>query len=104
VTVTTPAGCTAQAAVTLQATAACDIVLPTIMTPNGDNLNDKLVVRGVAAGTFAIAVYNRWGRVVYQQAHYLNNWDAAGQADGVYYYLVTTETGQHYKSWLEVLH
>lgn len=104
VTVTTPAGCTTQAAVTLQATAACAVVLPTIMTPNGDNLNDKLVIRGVAASTFAIAVYNRWGRVVYQQANYLNNWDAAGQADGLYYYLVTTETGQHYKSWLEVLH
>lgn len=104
VTVTTPAGCTTQAAITLQAMAACEVVLPNIITPNNDKLNDKLVVRGIAAGTFAIAVYNRWGRVVYQQANYLNNWDAVGQADGLYYYLVATETGQHYKSWLEVLH
>ncbi len=29
---------------------------------------------------------------MYQQANYLNNWDAGGQADG-----------QHYKSWLEIL-
>ncbi|MGI4735906.1 MAG: gliding motility-associated C-terminal domain-containing protein [Janthinobacterium lividum] len=103
VSVLTPAGCTIQAAVTLRATAGCEVSLPTIITPNGDNLNDKLVVRGVAAGTVALAVYNRWGRVVYQQTGYHNDWDAAGQADGLYYCLVTTETGRHYKSWVEVL-
>jgi gliding motility-associated-like protein len=102
VLVTTPAGCSTQASVTLQAT-ACEAVLPTIITPNNDNLNDKLVVKGLLEGTFAIAVYNRWGRLVYQQAQYHNDWDAADQGAGIYYYLVTTAAGQHYKSWLEVL-
>lgn len=103
VSVTTPAGCTTQAAVTLQATAGCEVSLPNIITPNGDNLNDRLVVRGAAAGTVALAVYNRWGRVVYQQTDYRNDWDAAGQAAGIYYCLVTTDTGRHYKGWVEVL-
>jgi gliding motility-associated-like protein len=100
----TPAGCTTQAAVTLKVTPGCEVTLPTIITPNGDKLNEKLIVRGLAAGTFALTIYNRWGRLVYQQANYVNNWDAADQADGLYYCLVTTQTGVHYKSWVEVVH
>jgi len=103
VTVTAPAGCSTQGSVTLQVT-ACEVVLPNIITPNKDKLNDKLVVRGLVEGTFAVAVYNRWGRLVYEQAQYRNEWDAVDQADGLYYYLVTAATGEHYKSWLEVLH
>nr|GFC48304.1 hypothetical protein [Tanacetum cinerariifolium] len=91
VTVTTPAGCTTQGSVNLQAT-ICEVVLPNIITPNKDKLNDKLVVRGLVEGTFAVAVYDRWGRLVYQQAQYRNEWDALDQADGLYYYLVTTAT------------
>lgn len=104
VSITTPTGCTTQAAVTLRAATNCAVVLPTIITPNGDRLNDKLVVRGLTAGTFALAVYNRWGRLVYEQANYANNWEAADQADGIYYYLVTTQLGTRYKSWVEVIH
>lgn len=104
VSITTPTGCTTQAAVTLQVAAGCEVMLPNIITPNGDQLNEKLIVRGLAAGTFALAVYNRWGRLVYEQANYVNNWDAAEQADGLYYYLVTTQTGVRYKSWVEVTH
>jgi gliding motility-associated-like protein len=104
VAITTPSGCTAQGTVNLQATADCEVLLPNIITPDNDNLNDKLVVRGLAAGSFAIVIYNRWGQEVYQQATYLNNWDATGNTDGIYYYLVTANTGQRYKGWVEVLH
>ena len=102
--ITTPSGCTTQAAVTLQVAAGCEVILPTIITANGDQFNDKLIVRGLAAGTFTLAVYNRWGRLVHEQAKYINNWDAADQADGLYYYLVTTQSGARYKSWVEVIH
>jgi gliding motility-associated-like protein len=103
VSVTTPIGCTVTSSVTI-GPAACQVVLPTIITPNNDRLNDQLVVQGLVSGTFEVAVYNRWGRLVFQQASYHNTWDAGGQADGLYYYAVTTATGQRYKSWLEVRH
>jgi gliding motility-associated-like protein len=104
VTVTAPSGCVTQETVNLQATAACEVVIPNIITPNNDQQNDQFVIEGLAAGSFALVIYNRWGREVYQQATYFNTWDAAGEADGIYYYLVTAPTGQRFKGWVEVLH
>jgi gliding motility-associated-like protein len=104
VAVSAPGGCTTSATVKLFASDKCLVSVPNVITPNDDHLNDKLVVQGVAPGTCTLSIYNRWGKQIYEQAHYANNWDASGQASGLYYYLVTTSTNQHYKGWVEVVH
>ena len=60
------------------------------MTPNGDGLNDRLVVNGGADCTKNIKVYNRWGQEVWAQLNYQNDW--TGQSfsgeqlpDGTYF-------------------
>ena len=96
------AGCTFRDTVRV-ATRPCPVVIPTIITPNGDKLNQTFVLRGLFAPDWTLWIYNRWGREVYQQASYDNRWEAQGQADGVYFYQLRHRTsGQRLKGWLEV--
>ena len=61
------------------------------------------MLNNLTAAEWRIAIYNRWGREVFQQQKYDNRWAAPGQPDGVYYYLLTNAaTGQRLKGWLEV--
>ncbi|MES2837338.1 MAG: gliding motility-associated C-terminal domain-containing protein [Bacteroidota bacterium] len=57
--------------------------LPTVFTPNGDGQNDFFVIRGVEVypGT-EVAIYNRWGNVVYNNKDYKNEWDGAAKSSG----------------------
>jgi len=78
--------------------------MPNIITPNGDGLNQALVLAEPNPDEWSIAIYNRWGKEVHRQERYDNSWAAPGQPDGVYFYLLTRRsTGQTYKGWVEVL-
>jgi gliding motility-associated-like protein len=84
--------------------ADCSFKVPNVITPNGDAANQHFVLQGLVAPDWSLAIYNRWGREVYQQEKYDNTWAAEGQPDGVYYYyLHNARTGQHLKGWVEVL-
>lgn len=67
-------------------------------TPNGDGMNDRWLVTNGAACTkrIAVAVYNRYGSVVYKNDNYNNDWDGTYNgkpvADGTYYYSITYTT------------
>ena len=101
VTVTSPQGCVATDE--LRVILADCPVLPTIITPNGDALNQAFVLKGLNAPDWNLRLYNRWGREIYQQASYDNRWDAPSQSDGVYFYqLRHRTTGQVLKGWVEV--
>lgn len=41
------------------------IDVPTAFTPNGDQVNDVLFVRGAAIATMDFSIYNRWGQLVF---------------------------------------
>ena len=79
-----------------------DIQVPNVITPNGDGLNDMFKVS--SAGTSSnIAIFNRWGRKVYEQGNYQNNWGGDNQPAGVYYYLLTDRNGVQTKGWIEIV-
>ncbi len=67
-----------------------DITIPNVFTPNGDGLNDYFVIDGIEqiSGTHLV-VFNRWGKKVFESHDYQNDWGGEGQADGVYYYVIT---------------
>ena len=73
--------------------------LPDVITPNGDGVNDLLVIDGLEAFTNpALVVYNRWGDEVYSARPYRNDWDGTyrdrGQLpDGTYYLILTPGDG-----------
>lgn len=56
------------------------LFLPDAFTPNGDGINDQLVVRGQFIDRFRFSIYDRWGQPVYSTTDQTNGWD--GQING----------------------
>jgi gliding motility-associated-like protein len=62
------------------------VVIPNVMTPNGDNKNDKFIIENLMDwDTRELTIMNRWGGMVYQNADYKNDWDGGTLSDGVYF-------------------
>jgi len=66
----------------------CELEIPNVFTPNSDGINDYFVIKGIDQIPSSISIYNRWGRKVFENNNYHNEWDGANLADGVYYYVV----------------
>ena len=82
----------------------CPVVIPNVITPNGDPQNEFFVLKGLTPSEWRLSIFDRWGRQVYDQPHYDNRWNATGQAIGLYYYkLDNTATGERYRGWVEVM-
>jgi gliding motility-associated-like protein len=63
--------------------------LPTAFTPNGDGLNDVFKVEGLHTDdAFALRVYDRWGKLIFETTNPLDGWDGdfqnVGAPEGVY--------------------
>jgi gliding motility-associated-like protein len=62
------------------------VVIPNVMTPNGDNKNDKFIIENLMEwDTREVSILNRWGQLVYYNNDYKNDWDGGKVADGVYF-------------------
>jgi gliding motility-associated-like protein len=76
-----------------------DCELPTVITPNGDGINDNFIVPCPAITPISFYVFNRWGIEVYRNDNYgynLNYFDGtyrgAPLPDGTYYYVIKYTT------------
>lgn len=100
---TTAAGCPATA--TLSAGPKdCPILIPNIITPNGDPQNEFFVLKGLTPSDWSLRIFDRWGRQVYDQAKYDNGWNATGQSAGLYFYLLSNPaTGERHQGWVQVV-
>tara|TARA_R110000772_G_scaffold4566_1_gene16268 strand:- start:2588 stop:4642 length:2055 start_codon:yes stop_codon:yes gene_type:complete len=66
-----------------------EIVIPNVMTPNGDGTNDLFTIRNVDAYDYnKLTIQSRWGTIVYQVENYQNDWDGGNVSDGVYFYVL----------------
>jgi gliding motility-associated-like protein len=71
-----------------------DCFVPNLVTPNGDGENDTFVVPCVAEYPGSkLAVFNRWGNMIFETNNYNNDWDGSynGQPlpDGTYFFQLT---------------
>ncbi len=89
----------------------CDVrnfVIPSGLTPNQDNHNDKLVIKNAdACKKVKIIVYNRWGNIVYQNDDYKNDWQGQGNGgtllpQGTYYILLEGDNGNKKGIYLDL--
>jgi gliding motility-associated-like protein len=82
----------------------CPILIPNVITPNGDPQNEFFVLKGLTPSDWRLRVFDRWGRQVYDQAKYDNGWNAMGQSAGLYFYLLSNPaTGERHQGWVEVV-
>ncbi len=104
VTVTSATGCASQAQLYLPFGDDCPYSLPNVITPNGDAYNETFQLAGLEPKAWDLQVFNRWGKLVYEQRQYDGQWAASGLAQGQYYYLLVQPTsGRHLKGWVEVI-
>ncbi len=67
--------------------------VPSAFTPNGDHLNDILVVRGGPFQEIDFRIFNEWGNELFRSEAQTNGWDGTlngkAQAQGVYVWTLT---------------
>lgn len=75
-TVTAPNGCSQSAQVFIEVELPCGTVfMPTIFSPNGDFLNDRLCVMGACVDFVTYTIYNRWGEEVFTSRNQNECWN-----------------------------
>jgi len=82
-----------------------DIFIPNVLTLNGDNLNEKFIIKGIGDNYYPrLTIVNRWGTEVYFSNNYRGEWPNQNQWPdaGAYYYTVNFVGCQSYKGWLEI--
>ncbi|MBF9143176.1 DUF7948 domain-containing protein [Hymenobacter properus] len=79
-----------------------DPLVPNIITPNGDDVNDYFV-QHFSCLPVQLRVYSRWGQEVFRAEEYANNWNAADVSAGIYYLVLLDTAGRRYRGWLEVV-
>ena len=70
------------------------LLIPNVLTINGDNINESFNIDGLKPKT-ALTILNRWGNIVFITDDYQNDWkgkDLTGKdlTEGVYTYLLKT--------------
>jgi gliding motility-associated-like protein len=69
------------------------IIVPNVITPNGDGLNDVFEVQDEGIDVFNCIIYNRWGTEVYRFDELDNKWDGRNYSgtpmpEGTYFYMI----------------
>lgn len=76
-----------------------EIVIPNVITPNGDPTNEFFAVDEQFIGS-SLYVFNRWGQNVYSTNYYNNDWNAENLEGAVYYYTIPEYC---LRGWIHVL-
>ena len=66
---------------------------PNIITPNDDGENDIFTIKGINEICWNFEVYNRWGKLVFQESPFKNRFSPVDLTDGIYYYYIKNEAG-----------
>lgn len=78
-------------------------IVPDVITPNGDGVNDELIIKNLQPNSH-LSIYNRWGGVIYETANYQNDWPSIQNSltDGVYFYVFTNPQNQEQHGFVHV--
>ena len=85
----------------------CDVFIPNAMTPDGDGLNDLLVVvPSCPISDYNMQIFDRWGKVVFESDHVDKRWNGGSDGyyvqPGIYFYRITYRWGEKFNESLEV--
>lgn len=103
VNITNSAGCSIVLSQEVKGT-VCKI--PKGISPNGDGDNDDFDLAGFKVKK--LIVYSRYGRIVYEQMNYTNQWHGQDFKDrklpaATYYYYIETESGEELVGWVYII-
>ena len=103
VKVTDSYGCWGTDTITINVYVPDNILLPNLITPNGDGKNDKWILNyKINLDGSDLVIFNRWGETVYEASNYTNDWDGTYKTTGkslpddTYYYVLKVPNHQNY--------
>jgi len=72
------------------------IIIPNILTPNGDGRNDVFVAELNGVTALHTQIYNRWGMLLFESNLLQEGWDGRTRAgtevpEGTYFYIITAD-------------
>lgn len=76
--------------------------IPNIITPDGDGKNDTFRIVGLPVGPWQLRVYSRWGKQVYINENYQQDWNAKELPAGNYFYYLQHDTQPSIRGWIQV--
>lgn len=97
VTLTATEGpCSQSSSVLITVTEESSIHVPNIITPNDDGVNDSFTVEAVFIETYYFAVYNRWGKKLWETSDPTQSWNGTNKSgndvsDGAYFYVIEAQ-------------
>jgi gliding motility-associated-like protein len=97
--------CSDTTTITIDAFGESAILIPNVITPNGDGLNDVFTVDGVNLVSVEGEIYNRWGQLMFSWNNVKGAWDGrtlSGEVvpDGTYFYIIKA-TGTDEQEYLK---
>lgn len=83
-------------------TVDCNVLVPNVVTPNGDGINDFFRINGLEnfPGS-TLAAFNRWGNKIYSSEDYKNDW-SPNVNDGTYFYIINVSDGRKFNGFFQV--
>jgi gliding motility-associated-like protein len=83
-TVTDSNSCVSSKAFAVMEECPYSLYIPNAFTPNNDDVNDVLVIKGNRIDSFRMIVINRWGQIVFETNRMDDYWSGTNCEDGVY--------------------
>lgn len=81
----------------------CMIEIPNIITPNGDNANDFFKIKNLEYHpNTSVTIFDRWGKKVFENQNYNNEWKGEGVSDGTFFYIIDVPDDKKYNGFLTV--
>lgn len=105
-------GCMDSGQVTIYVYVPDEIILPNVITPNGDGKNDVWKINPTVDLTGSnLVIFDRWGETVFETENYANNWGGTYKntgkvlSDGTYYYVfkVPSEDNHVYTGAINII-
>lgn len=103
-TVTGSAGCTNTVSVIYDVNAVIEI--PNVFTPNGDGVNEFVKFKYLEMfNNNNLVIFNRWGKKVFEQDNYKNDWSGGNHVDGTYFFILTIPEASPsvYKGYIQLI-
>ncbi len=75
-------GCTRSAEVEIKEVCEPMVFIPKAFSPNGDGINDRLMVEASGIEAYNIRIFNRWGGLIFESNS--QSWDGKNAPEGMY--------------------
>jgi gliding motility-associated-like protein len=84
------------------------LVIPTLITPNGDSKNEYFIIGGIEnIGKSELTIFDRRGKLVFQSNNYDNKWNGIDYnsnplANDTYFYILKSSNGSSFSGYIMI--